>query len=598
MKKLFITVCLLICAISTYAQAPEKFSYQAIIREASDVLVINTNVSIRLSIIEGSATGTTVYSETHNSTTNFAGVISVLVGDGTIISGSLSGIDWGSNSYYIRTETDPTGGTNYDIVGTAQLLSTSYGLNSVNTDQALSVDYNNVTNTPVTITTEQSDKLDLLNVTNSANLDQIKTEVATNTTKVSFPGFGTTAGIAFDIIWSKIVNNVFYNTAKVGIGFTDATTFGSAVLGVKDGMILSNNDDVVNTMTTPGSLFYEGSAKGFMFYYDNTGTLKSLGTGDITFNTRSNVFIDESIVKNRVAIGDDVTTGMDFGENDMIMSDDTIGILFRDTSTSASFPPNDWSIQINDIADNGENYFAVNDIDGGRTPFRIMAGASNQSLEINANGSINIGNVVPTEKMEIAGNVTATSFAGSGANLTNLAGAGTSSTSNTGSTTIIADNDADTNGSIIFETEQNTKFRIENDGSVNNGTVDASNLLSINGDAKFNDLTAQTLSAGGAVQTSVFTETNVGNFTGYDLTNKSIVLLNNGSSVTVFGFLGGVTGQKVHLINIHPTTAITILPSQVILPASLGNPVLNQNESISMIYNGSSWVVTDFVATP
>jgi len=596
MKKLFITVCLLICAISTYAQAPERFSYQSIIRDASDVLVINTNVSIRLSIIEGGATGTVVYSETHNSMTNFAGVISVLVGDGTIVSGSLSGIDWGSNSYYIRTETDPTGGTNYDIVGTAQLLSTSYGLNSVNTDLALSVDYNNVTNTPVTITTEQSDKLDLLSVTNSSNLDQIKTEVATNTTKVSFPGFGTTAGTAFDIVWSKITNDAFYNTAKVGIGFTDATTFGSAVLGVKDGMILSNNDDVVNTMTTPGSLFYEGSAKGFIFYYDNTGTLQSLGTGDITFNTRSNVFLEESIVKNRVAIGDDVTTGMDFGENDMILSDDTIGILFRDTSLSSSFPPNDWSIQINDMADNGENYFAVNDIDGSRTPFRIMAGAPDKSLEVNANGNINIGNVIPTEKIEVDGNVTATSFVGSGANLTNLAGAGTSSISNTGSTTIIADNDSDMNGSIVFETEQNTKLRIENDGSVNNGITDASNLLSINGDGKSNDLTSQTLSVGGSVRRSVITETSLSNFNFYDVTGKSIVMINNNASIFLTGLSVGVTGQKIHLINIHPTNTISIFVSGLVTPNI--NPVLNQNESISMIYNGSNWIVTDFVGTP
>ncbi|SEL42162.1 hypothetical protein SAMN04487910_2406 [Aquimarina amphilecti] len=582
---------------SIHAQAPEKFSYQAIIRDASDALVIATNISVRLSIVEGSVTGTTVYSETHNSMTNFAGVVSLLIGDGTIISGSLNGIDWGSDSYYIRTETDPTGGTNYDIIGTAQLISTSFGLTSKNTDRALSLDYNNLTNTPATITTGQIDKVNFLSITSAADLNQVLTAVSANTAKTSFPGFGNTTGTAFDIIWSKIGDHVYYDTAKVGIGFTDAITFGSAVLGVKDGMILSNTNDVV-AQATPGSLFYESSAKGFMFYYDNTGALKSLGTDEITFNTRNNVFIEESIVKNRVAIGDDVMTGMDFGENDMILSDDTIGIRFFDTSTSASFPSIDWSIQINDIADNGENYFAINDIDGGRTPFKIMAGAPNQSLEINANGNINIGNLIPTEKIEVGGSVAATSFVGSGANLTNLTGVGTATTSNIGSTTIGADNDVDTNGSIIFETEQNTKFRIENDGSINNGIADVSNLLSINGDANFTDLTAQTLSVGGAVQTPVFTETSVGNFTGYDLTNKSIVLINNGSSVTVFGFIGGVTGQKVHLINIHPTTTITIFPSQVLLPASLGNPVLNQNESISLIYNGSNWIVTDFVGTP
>ncbi|WP_108803698.1 hypothetical protein [Aquimarina sp. Aq107] len=597
MKKLFISLCLLIITTSIYAQAPEKLSYQAIIRDASDALVINASISVQISIVQGSATGTTVYSEVHNPMTNFTGVVSLLIGDGTVVSGSLSGIDWGSDSYYIKTETDPTGGTNYDIVGTAQLLSTSFGLISVNTDRALSVDYNNLTNSPATITTEQSDKVNFLSITSAADLNQISTEVSDNTAKTSFPGFGTTTGTAFDIIWSKIGDHAYYDTAKVGIGFTDATTFGNAVLGVKDGMILSNTNDEV-AQPTPGSLFYEGSAKGFMFYYDNTATLRSLGTGDITFNTRNNLFLEESIIKNRVAIGSDVTTGMEFGENDMVLSDDTIGIWFRDTSVSSSFPTNDWVIKINDVSDNGENYFAVLDTTANRVPFRVMAGAPDKSLEVNANGNINIGNLISAEKMEVDGSVVATSFVGSGANFTNLVGLGTATTSNTGSTTVGADNDADTNGSIIFEIEQNTKVRIENDGSINNGIVDVSNLLSINGDANFTDLTTQNLSVDGSVQTSVFTETNVGNFTTYDLTDKSIVLLNNGSNVTVFGFTRGVTGQKVHLINIHPTTTITIFPSLVLLPPSLGNPVLNQNESISLIFNGSSWIVTDFVGTP
>ncbi|MDY8134563.1 hypothetical protein [Aquimarina sp. 2201CG5-10] len=594
MKKILIIICLLISTISLYAQAPEKFSYQAIIRNASNELVINSNVSIQLSIMEGSVTGTTVYSETHSSTTNFAGGVSVLVGSGSVISGSLNTIDWGSNTYYIKTETDPTGGTNYDIVGTAQLLSTSLGINTNRTDLALSVDYNNLTNTPDIITTQQADKLNFLSITSAADLNQITTNVASNTAKVSFPGFGTTAGTAFDIIWSKIGDHVYYDTAKVGIGFTDATSFGSAVLGVKDGMILSNTNDVVNNMTPAGTLFYEGSAKGFMFYYDNTGALKSLGTGDITFNTRSNVFIEESIVKNRIAIGDDVTTGMDFGENDMVISDDTIGILFRDTSTSASFPFNDWSIQINDIADNGEDYFAVNDIDGSRTPFKVMAGAPDKTLEVNNNGNINVGNVVPTEKIEIAGNVTATSFVGSGKDLTNLTGAGTAATSNTGSTTIGADNDADTNGSIIFETEQNTKIRIENNGSVNNGTIDPLNLLNINGDATFNALTTQNLIVGKSIVSPVVTETTFSFIANYDPIGKSIVILNNGSNIFLNVF-DGVTGQKIHFINIHPTNTVTISITGLISPST---PVLGQNESISMIFNGADWVVTDFVAVP
>ncbi|WAC01388.1 hypothetical protein N7U66_15195 [Lacinutrix neustonica] len=257
------------------AQTSENFSYQAIIRDAAGSLVTETNVAIRLSILKDTETGTVVYSETHNPTTNFSGVVTVLVGNGTVVSGVLNGIEWGTSSYFLKSETDPAGGTSYNTVGTTAILSTPYGLSSKKTDVALSVDYNNLTNRPTTITAEQITKLNFLNVTGTANLDQIESEVAVNTLKTSFPGFGTTAGTAFDIIWSKIDDNLYYDTGKVGIGYTDTSGFGDAILGVKDGMILSLGDTVINP--TPGALFYDKSAKGFVFYYDNAGVLQSHG---------------------------------------------------------------------------------------------------------------------------------------------------------------------------------------------------------------------------------------------------------------------------------------------------------------------------------
>ena len=123
-----------LCALSflsfqgIYAQAPQKMSYQAVMRDAADNLLANQSVGVQVSVLQGSPTGTAVYVETHSATTNANGLVSLEIGAGSPISGSFSSISWGSGSYFLQTETDPTGGTNYTITGTTQLLSVPYAL--------------------------------------------------------------------------------------------------------------------------------------------------------------------------------------------------------------------------------------------------------------------------------------------------------------------------------------------------------------------------------------------------------------------------------------------------------------------------------------
>jgi uncharacterized protein (TIGR02145 family) len=85
-------------------------------------------VGMRISILQGSTTGTAVYVETHSPTTNANGLVSIEIGGGTVVSGSFSAINWANGPYYVKTETDPAGGTNYSITGTQQLLSVPYAL--------------------------------------------------------------------------------------------------------------------------------------------------------------------------------------------------------------------------------------------------------------------------------------------------------------------------------------------------------------------------------------------------------------------------------------------------------------------------------------
>jgi uncharacterized protein (TIGR02145 family) len=111
-----------------FAQSPEKMSYQAVIRNSSDAIVVNTLVGMQISILQGSAGGTAVYAETQTPTTNENGLVSIEIGNGTVVSGNFAAIDWANGPYFIKTETDPKGGINYTITGTSQLLTVPYAL--------------------------------------------------------------------------------------------------------------------------------------------------------------------------------------------------------------------------------------------------------------------------------------------------------------------------------------------------------------------------------------------------------------------------------------------------------------------------------------
>jgi uncharacterized protein (TIGR02145 family) len=119
------------------AQAPQKMSYQSVLRNSSNVVVANTQVRIKISVLQGSATGTPVYIETQTPTTNANGLIGIQIGTGTISTGTFAGINWAAGPYFIKTETDPTGGTNYTITGTQEMLSAPYAMYAAKSGDAI-----------------------------------------------------------------------------------------------------------------------------------------------------------------------------------------------------------------------------------------------------------------------------------------------------------------------------------------------------------------------------------------------------------------------------------------------------------------------------
>lgn len=149
MKKITL-IALLLCSFTIlFAQAPQKMSYQSVIRKADGALVTNTSVNIKVSILQGSSSGTASYVETQTTITNTNGLATIEIGGGTPVTGTFTGINWATGTYFIKTETDPAGGTNYTISGTSQLLSVPYALyagSSQNKGKTTIVITGNITN--------------------------------------------------------------------------------------------------------------------------------------------------------------------------------------------------------------------------------------------------------------------------------------------------------------------------------------------------------------------------------------------------------------------------------------------------------------------
>jgi uncharacterized protein (TIGR02145 family) len=129
MKKLYLLLIgILLLGASMYAQTPQAINYQGVARDNSGNVLVNQAISLRLSILTGSATGTAVYVETHATTTDGFGLFALHIGQGTVVSGAFGTIDWGSNSCYLKVEIDPAGGTTYQVAGTSQFASVPYAL--------------------------------------------------------------------------------------------------------------------------------------------------------------------------------------------------------------------------------------------------------------------------------------------------------------------------------------------------------------------------------------------------------------------------------------------------------------------------------------
>ena len=305
MKKLStLFILLALCVTALFAQAPEKFSYQAVVRNASNQLVINAQVSVRVSILQESMDGKAVYVETHIASTNANGLLTVEIGGGKAEQGDFAGIDWANGPYFLKTETDPNGGSDYGVINTQQLLSVPYALYAREAANSFSGDYNDLKNKP----TIPQNVGELVNdagyITQNDILSQTKGSDAAND-----PGVVQTTSCGeidlcalesqlasieaalFPTVTTGAVGDVTGTTATCGGTVTDKGYSAVTARGVCWGTETNPTVDGIHTSDSTGTGSFTSSITGLIAnttYYVRAYATNSVGTAygeEVNFTT-------------------------------------------------------------------------------------------------------------------------------------------------------------------------------------------------------------------------------------------------------------------------------------------------------------------------
>lgn len=257
MKKIFTFLAAVLVTASLWAQSPEKMSYQAVIRNADNNLVANTVVGMQISILQTSADGVTVYTETQTPTTNANGLVSLEIGTGDS-SDDFSTIDWANGLYFIKTETDPSGGTNYTITGVSQLLSVPYALHA-KTAETITGTFA-VTETDPTYTASQAVNITVGDITNLSNLSGVNTGDQDLSGLATTTAVNTYLALKVDKVSGKgLSTNNYTNADKMKVrklsgtntGDQDLSTLATKIaLGDSTALVRSEIPDVSGFLTS------------------------------------------------------------------------------------------------------------------------------------------------------------------------------------------------------------------------------------------------------------------------------------------------------------------------------------------------------------
>jgi hypothetical protein len=258
MKRNYTLLLFLLATVSILAQTPEKMSYQLVLRGATNTLLTNQQVGIQISILQTTISGTAVYTETQTATTNINGLVSLEIGSGTS-SDNFSAIDWSAGPFFIKTATDASGGSNYSIIGTSQLMSVPFALyaKSAGNDELKE----NTANKSTDFVTDAASDVKFPSVksvktyVDAVQDDADANEIASTTSAAALQGYIDALEARITVLESASTGQTFYeDTDNDGYGDINSTIVASAA---PNGYV-SNNTDCNDTDATinPATVWY------------------------------------------------------------------------------------------------------------------------------------------------------------------------------------------------------------------------------------------------------------------------------------------------------------------------------------------------------
>ena len=212
MKKITL-VLLLLFTITTMAQS-NRINYKALIKDASNAVVANTQVTVQFIIYEGAGETNNVYQETHTPTTDANGIIIINIGDGAVNSGIYANINWSNDDYFLNTQINS--GSGLTDMGTTGFNAVPYALSAKTAENIFTGDYNDLTNTPVNFNT----------TSNSGIESASNTASGTNATAM---GFLTIASGAYSTATGRSTTATGDNATAMGAATTASANYATAM---------------------------------------------------------------------------------------------------------------------------------------------------------------------------------------------------------------------------------------------------------------------------------------------------------------------------------------------------------------------------------
>lgn len=451
------------------AQTPNGFQYQAVVRDASGYALNSDTVSVKFSILSGNATGNIEYSETHIDTTNQFGLISLQIGNGTVISGNFNSINWGNNIFFLKVEVDLDAGTNYINMGTTQLLAVPYALHSsttsdtsrwkkstdtLYTDKMVGIGTSN----PSAKLHVQDDISPFLLQLMNMNSDQGPQFYLAND-QYSYLGLGLNGSTSTDspgnaYFWLYSDNDlrigtnnlerlIIKNDGKIGIGNSSPTT----ALDV-NGSITATGGNSTNWNSAFG--WGDHSTHGYL-----------LGEVDPEVGINTKYYIPS-------------WNGSALNTGSIYDSAGWVGIGTTEPERRLHIVDNGWRDQFR--VQRGIETIDLNP-NNGSGPSEIRSSKQIGLYDevgylMLKNGKLGVGIENPSEALEVSGNIVANAFYGNGSNLTGIPGDNLGN--HQASSTIYL------NGNSITG-DGTSGIYIDNDGYVGIGTSNPKNRLAVNG---------------------------------------------------------------------------------------------------------------------